>query len=382
MLLVIFGAGASWDCDWRTVANPQHDDGLRLPMTRKLFSLTNPAFSAAFNEYDRAQTLIADLQAAMTRDNFQLEIELEHFMEQAPESVDTMKGLLALQFAFQQGFLRASDTYHRSMAQRTNYTALVSRLESARTRTNEDVVFLTFNYDDLLEKALETGPGSFNNFRDYTQSRFPIFKVHGSVRWCRLSKGTYPKTEEPESMLNMEIIEEVPEPSNDYRHTIRTHEQGRVSLPALAIPTRSKTDFVMPIEHTRALGELVPKFDKVLVIGWAGNDEHFSGFLKAHGFHPKRLLVVSDTFDSAELTRSALVEAAAGPLEHSDTLPKPNPDALPVDAPPTDEARDEAILKVGFTGFIRDPHQLDDLIGVHLGLWPHPGITGVGNFTP
>jgi hypothetical protein len=46
-------------------------------------------------------------------------------------------------------------------------------------------------------------------------------------------------------------------------------------LPALAVPTISKHNFVCPPDHIRALEELIPQVSKIAIIGWRGAERRF-----------------------------------------------------------------------------------------------------------
>ncbi|MGH9277610.1 MAG: SIR2 family protein, partial [Acidimicrobiales bacterium] len=69
----------------------------------------------------------------------------------------------------------------------TNYHFLVERLDEWARNNSECVGYVTFNYDTLLERAIEdAGPKlHFNDLSDYVaHPRLKVFKLHGSCDWA------------------------------------------------------------------------------------------------------------------------------------------------------------------------------------------------------
>ncbi len=69
----------------------------------------------------------------------------------------------------------------------TNYEALFDDIRSPSSTHGEPVCFVTFNYDRLLEYALESFGIKIGRLDDYTASPlFKLFKAHGSVDGIRI----------------------------------------------------------------------------------------------------------------------------------------------------------------------------------------------------
>lgn len=370
MLLIIFGAGASYDSRWDLYPGMSREaseasavrmtrSAIRPPLTADLFSNDIPAMRDAFQNYRRAQGLAGALQVAVTRGSL-IEDALERYRDLSTKSEDIARQLLALQYSLRRGLLETCRLWHSEAGGQTKYAVLINYLDAIRAATDEEVILLTFNYDDLLERALESHGKAFATLPDYVEGPYPVFKVHGSVRWMRLSKESY---RDASALSDDDIIDRAPPPSDAFRLADVHEEKGRVALPAIAIPTRSKTGLVMPAAHTRRLREFIPQVTRLLVVGWAAQDEHFLSFLEKAKFSPKRGLVVSDTQKSAQDTLRRLERHTV----NSDMA------TAPIEDPAPDRYGDVAVHndRVGFTGFIRAAHQLDELMGTNLG-WPHP----------
>ena len=100
----------------------------------------------------------------------------------------------------------------------------------------------------------------------------------------------------------------------------------------------------------------------MLIIGWAGADEHFLKFLADEKFAPDKTLVVSNTKTNADAT--ARVTSDQSIYGQVTTLPESDP-------PEGIDGTDERVGRVGFTGFVKAAFQLDELMDTNFG-WPHP----------
>jgi hypothetical protein len=121
-------------------------------------------------------------------------------------------------------------------------------------------------------------------------SAYPVFKLHGSTDWASwlpdelgiYSKGTV--TDEdvirsaPLSLESPRIRKKDEPPPRS--PNIRFQE-----LPALAIPTLSKSSLVCPPAHADALREFVKRVDKIAIIGWRAGEKQFLEIL-ANGLRP------------------------------------------------------------------------------------------------
>jgi hypothetical protein len=71
-------------------------------------------------------------------------------------------------------------------------------------------------------------------------------------------------------------------------------------LPALAVPTTSKSSFECPPPHVDSLAAYLADVDRLLVVGWMGQEETFLGMCADQIPHGLTGLVISREIDSAE----------------------------------------------------------------------------------
>jgi len=95
--------------------------------------------------------------------------------------------LAAVRFYLQGIIWQCEDGWYRGEKQvATNLMALIDQIEKSRG-TRERPIFVTFNYDRLIENALQNRGQSFSSIQDYI---FPgairVIKLHGSVDWLRI----------------------------------------------------------------------------------------------------------------------------------------------------------------------------------------------------
>ncbi|MGH9198156.1 MAG: hypothetical protein ACRD1T_20785 [Acidimicrobiia bacterium] len=99
---------------------------------------------------------------------------------------------------------------------------------------------------------------------------------------------------------------------------------GLVSaIPAIAIPTQTKTTFECPPEHIEALEEWLQEVDRILIIGWRAQERHFLDLCIRHlAENPEvEVLVVSESPESARATISTLMEYLPGACMHPSVAP-------------------------------------------------------------
>jgi hypothetical protein len=150
------------------------------------------------------------------------------------------------------------------------------------------VCFVTFNYDTLMENALNALGIELKTLTDYVRPKYSLVKLHGSIDWQTwISKATttLPNNGQPsdlELILGAPIVaddrpvfgmNDVPPPIAETE--IHFH------LPALAIPTASKKAFVCPDDHVSVLRERIPQVTKIAVVGWRATEHNFLEILAA-----------------------------------------------------------------------------------------------------
>lgn len=132
-------------------------------------------------------------------------------------------------------------------------------------------------------------------------------KVHGSVDWARvIDVGEFLGNYQGDAELALIEHAAALPLTDDY--AIRRGPLGpsgdKTYFPAIAVPHAEQVQFRMSI---RAPGHSHVRDPRgVLVIGWAGADEHFLHVCAAHGLRPQRTLIVAGSRQAAQQPMAAL----------------------------------------------------------------------------
>jgi hypothetical protein len=286
MLIVICGAGASYDSIWsRPPVSGGHDES-RPPLMRDIFK--QPIFELAATCFGITPANIERLRNC----DF-IEDQLEDLREEnTPES---KRQLMAIRWYLQVNIATCGRDW-TSKEDRLNHNVLIDKIE-ANFKDGGPVCFVTFNYDLLIEHALKsrTTPVLFNNFNAYwNQSTYKLFKPHGSVNWSR--EITAPMFENFETQdqlkLALTVIDRAAEIEfgslynlqNEYVSTVErpigwNGPMKNAMVPAIAIPATGKRGFVCPPEHVPQIRQCAVAATKVLIIGSQAREGHFFSLL-------------------------------------------------------------------------------------------------------
>jgi len=342
MLMVIFGAGASYDSSSTytpgmapptATADDHHNDFNRLPLAKDLFA-NRPLFNEALNAFPECKTIVPRLRdPAVVAGEKPIETLLRAFEAQASKFERGQKELIAIRYYLQRAI---AETTTRWLAPRltngiTNHLYLLREIERTQP-AHEGVCLVTFNYDVLIEHALGELGFPIGKMDDYTRSTalFRLFKLHGSVNWGRELENQFPKTEL--------------QPSNRFAlcdpSTMRSPDVGHALFPAIAIPVEKKSTFECPQSMLEELANLLPRVSKILVIGWRATEEKFLDMLG------KRL---------TGLKPGVHIYIVAGPRTPTGEIPGEAVRANIFEALLNNRPRSCQIDDGGFTDFIRSP---------------------------
>ncbi len=188
MLLVILGAGASHDSiNPKTVDLTSHIPPLSLrhfqpPLASGLFG-DRLNFGEVIDEFQEAAGLIAHLRRRIAA-GASVEEELERVQSDAQDG-RSQQELVAVRFYLQWTLWRCSEEWWKVAHGVTNYSELIRRLRQWHTNhPREPICLVTFNYDTLLEQALQHVLGlELANLSSYIVGDVKLFKLHGSVNW-------------------------------------------------------------------------------------------------------------------------------------------------------------------------------------------------------
>lgn len=309
MLLVIFGAGASYDSVNPRYWEGQRNTNSRPPLARELFEHRPSTFGKWVSRYPQGAAVIAELRRRSDTEN------VEDVLRYLQDEADTFKdpqlfsSLLAVRYYLQGVLYDCGNEWPESSNGLTNYVELAGFLSRWRHQKEERIAFATFNYDTLLDRAIALFPGSpLGHYVEGSYQR--LFKLHGSVSWGRVVE------DEPTryagggggvgglmivKATQIHVSEQFapfPQPSTDIL-------DGKPLVPAIAIPMTGKDSFEMPAAHLAAFREWLPDVDRVLVVGWRGQDPDLLALLKEQVSHPLTVLIVS-TLTGIGQTQSAL----------------------------------------------------------------------------
>lgn len=280
MKMVIFGAGASFDSIYSYNNNLSNFEW-RPPLGNEIFT-TRENFKGIFNGYPGVVSLLSYLNAIDDLEDF---FQKRYDFTQTYKPKEFIAELINIQFCLQNLFYVISqENYDIGLS---NYDIIVNQALEYAIAKNEDVLFVTFNYDLLLEFALRKKYFKFQQreltTNEYLSTPIKIIKPHGSCNWYRrfnenpfradydyqyqIFNDKY-DFDRINSMLDDEIkVVSYAERKNAYY------------FPQLLIPFKSKDSFIMPKEQREYLEKNLDKIDEILIIGWKGTEYNFLGLL-------------------------------------------------------------------------------------------------------
>ena len=304
MLMVIFGAGASYDAVPAVPAPDSHPD--RMPLADELFD-DRRSFTITMDSFPACKPIIPRLRLAQPGSGW-VEQALERFQAEANEHPPRYRQLAAIRFYLQVMLNHAQHAWEETIAHGiTNYGTLLDQVERWRSRYQR-VCLVTFNYDTMLENALNVVGLRLSTLDDYVRhDAYRVIKVHGSIDWAHDVKTPLEASASGDTArAAAELIERAAELdiSQSYRRVPRgtfgldiTRGTPEPIFPAVAIPVTTKS-FECPDDHLRVLQDLIPQVTKLLIIGWRATESHFVELLRA--LRVPRVVVVSGSRDRAQ----------------------------------------------------------------------------------
>jgi len=290
MLMVIFGAGASFDsCP---TYPPGYQGGVyggdppnkhfRPPLANELFE-NRPMFADAIQSFPQCQPIVPRLRSLRGET---LEAVLEDLQAKSDSYPRGKQQLAAVRY-YLQFVIRECESHWRGVQKGvTNYKSLLDEIERANTG-KKPVCLVTFNYDTLLEDALSHFGLPIEAMDDYTKKHpfYKLFKLHGSVNWAR-AVDSPTKAQNPDHGFSVakDFIERAVEIPVTQKYLFTTeHPPGSVRgipvFPAIAIPVETKRSFECPPTQLEELVALLREVSKILVIGWRATEAHFLALL-------------------------------------------------------------------------------------------------------
>ena len=324
MLLVIFGAGASYDSvphiPPRLPPIPPHQD--RPPLANELFA-DRPGFTEVMQTFPACQPVIPFLRHIPQGGS--VEGALENLQSEGEQYPQARRQVAAIRYYLLYMLHECEQRWSVPAAGITNYKTLINRIDRWLKPT-EQVFLVTFNYDTLLDSVLPTVGVRIGRIQDYiTHPRYKLVKLHGSVNWAHRIEaplsGLIEQHPPDPIQLAQKLIERVADLDiNPGFEMVTLPASGpkrfaeSYYFPAIAIPVQKKRDYECPSEHLDALRDFIPKAKKLLVIGWRAMESHFLDLLRGEpplrgGLLPGlKTLVVAGTDQGAKAVAATLVE--------------------------------------------------------------------------
>lgn len=287
--LIIIGAGASYDCG---IQDKEHQP----PLANELF---HDRYAGSLLYYQGAYQLCADL--AHTQD-------IEAYFQQQWDRItghfdpNMLSKIINVQFYLHDLFVDISKQCVNPRV--SNYKSLVNLADDYAVRTGEHVAIVNFNYDLLLEDALNRCLkyrfDTIDDYVDYENRKVLLFKPHGSCNFIRklhpsiseilpryyemrsvstLAQFLYEQNKDLDYLLG-KLNGEIELLGRD--EIIRNTDTPELVtyLPQLLIPYKAKDSFVMPEKHEIWMDHFLSQIDEIVVIGWKGTEAKFQDLLK------------------------------------------------------------------------------------------------------
>lgn len=281
MLTVIAGAGASFD------VSEDLPDANKLPLVNDLFA-SRPEFINALREHPKSAPIVDRMrrEIKMNRD-FSLEDELARVAKEAIQNRELQRSLLALRFYLKDAIEGTQFSVERLTAGIDNYLTLLRKLSAWRNEMDKTVAIATFNYDTLIEKALEATVGNIsllggNRLDNYVSDpNWKLFKLHGSTNWSRSAYVANIGFVSPTPDMAIRSAAEIEVSTSRIIDTDPVHVDDEVIFPAISVPTTSKTFFECPPDHRRAFENCIGLTSHLLLVGWKAAEPHVLDILQS-----------------------------------------------------------------------------------------------------
>lgn len=319
VLVVVLGAGASFDC----LQEDRADDfsvrsssllhrpwrEVRPPLTQDLVAPGSIVMELA-DRYPMVRPLVDDLRERLgvvpgspngRADS--LEEALRDYVARRDANPHVARHLAAFRF-FLRDFLWLSTDYVMSSQFTggiTNYTRLVRHLYQWAAGVDGHVCFVSFNYDTLLDQACADYWGlDLEDLDSYVSDRHAsLLKPHGSIRWAwRVAEG--PQLASSREAADHRIAEGEPDGAAEFplvTGQMPNHRNVSVptwpDLPAIALPVAGKSEFVWPKAHHDHFTSWQGSVRRLVTIGWRAAEPHFVDLLSPLIMNRHRVLLVT-----------------------------------------------------------------------------------------
>src|ERR1700674_1887596 len=184
MLLVILGAGASYDSSLYHMldTHPVENYPWRPPLADHLFA--RRVFQPLLSKYPHAMGILPQLTGVAQ--GTALERILDKLQGEAKNHPLRRSQLTAVRFYLRDLLTECRQRWLQETSWHTNYFPLLDQLQEWREKSGQPICIVNFNYDVMLEDALPTVGVDTSSLVGYiAHDSWKIIKPHGSVDWVR-----------------------------------------------------------------------------------------------------------------------------------------------------------------------------------------------------
>lgn len=291
-LTIILGAGASHSLN----PDPKALDnqGFRPPLASDIFR-GNREFRAILNKYPLAEILASDIDRKIRQNKEG--VGLEQILKDYESNLKSGKDSLITR-NFLQIPLYLNELFGEIGVHFTKQPDEYNNLVTLALDKVDDVLFLTLNYDTLLEIPLARSFGiDFSNETDYiSQQGWSLVKLHGSTNWYR----QFPQqVQDLGDVAYFQLLKTSPLPlplqktfvfTKYFEHANKYEGQTPV-YPAITVPVDGKYDINCPESHETRAKEFLADCTNYLIIGTSGKDQDLLDLLKNNAKGGKTLVV-------------------------------------------------------------------------------------------
>jgi hypothetical protein len=326
--MYVFGAGASAFCQFKSGKNELLNHALRPPLGPDLFSAR---FSYYINRYPGLKLILPKFEARGNDIEAILEDDWADLMQR--RDLELAAQHVQLQFFLQEIFKLISESVTENFYRHSLHTLFVQNI-LRKWDTENRPVFVSFNYDTILEDALEKQLRiKFDSIGKYVNqgehSKLLFFKPHGSCNWgwefnktkvniapTHVAKMLYDNHYTP-AQIYYELLGPGMlttegwgfEAANNARgigrltpnrNKIKVVEPGKVYFPALLLPYRDKDDFVMPYNMQIHMESSMCNIEELVLIGWKGSEDLFNNKLKKQAQRLQKITIVNPDVETVK----------------------------------------------------------------------------------
>lgn len=326
--MYVFGAGASTFCQFASGKSELLNSSLRPPLGPELFSAR---FNQYINRYPGLKLILPKFEARGNDIEAILEDDWADLMQR--RDLELAAQHVQLQFFLQEIFKLITESVTENFYRHSLHTLFVQNI-LRKWNTENRPVFVSFNYDTILEDALEKQLRiKFDKIDKYVNqgkdSKFVFFKPHGSWSWgWEFDKA---KVSVPPAQVAKLLYDQHYTPAQIYyellgpgmlttegwgfeaannargigrlspnRNKIKVAEPGKSYFPALLLPYRDKDDFVMPYNMQMQMESSMYNIEELVLIGWKGSEDLFNNKLKKQAQRLQKITIVNPDVEAVK----------------------------------------------------------------------------------